>query len=117
MRRAARLGDGWLSDWQPAEEIVASIDRIRAYRRELGRDQLPFDDTSVLLRSITGKSYNRKSGFSRWHYVAHPAAAFARDVGRKGYTTPKGFMKSRVALSDYVSWIGKDPPVRDLPSP
>jgi hypothetical protein len=49
--------------------------------------------------------------------VAHPATAFARDLGRKGFTTPKSFMKQRTALSDYVSWIGKDPPVRDLPDP
>ena len=43
LRRAARLGDGWLTDFQPAADIVASIEKIRALRRELGRDHLPFD--------------------------------------------------------------------------
>ena len=38
LRRAARLGDGWLSDLQPAADIVDSIRKIRAMRQELGRD-------------------------------------------------------------------------------
>ena len=43
LRRAARLGDGWLSDLQPAADIVDSIRQIRAMRQDLGRDHLPFD--------------------------------------------------------------------------
>lgn len=43
LRRAARLGDGWLSDLQPAADIVDSIQQIHAMRKELGRDNLPFD--------------------------------------------------------------------------
>ena len=42
-QRAARLGDGWLSDLQPAAEIIASVRQIRQYRRDYGRDHLPFD--------------------------------------------------------------------------
>src|SRR4029077_16352429 len=42
-RRAARLGDGWLSDWQPAGEILDPVEKMRADRREYGRDHLPFD--------------------------------------------------------------------------
>lgn len=43
LRRAARLGDGWLSDLQSSEEIAQCIDKIQAYRVEYGRDHLPFD--------------------------------------------------------------------------
>jgi probable F420-dependent oxidoreductase len=38
LKRSARLGDGWLSDLQPAAEIVDSIKRIRAFRKDYGRD-------------------------------------------------------------------------------
>ena len=43
LRRAARLGDGWLSALQPAADIVESIRKIRAMRQEFGRDGQPFD--------------------------------------------------------------------------
>ncbi len=42
-RRAARLGDGWLSDLQPSAEILQSIEAIRAYRAEHGRSNTPFE--------------------------------------------------------------------------
>lgn len=41
LRRAAR-NDGWLSDLQPAADIVAMIGRIRRYRAEQGRAAEPF---------------------------------------------------------------------------
>jgi probable F420-dependent oxidoreductase len=43
LRRCARLCDGWLTDLQPAAEIVASIEKIRQYRKEYGRDPNAFD--------------------------------------------------------------------------
>lgn len=43
LRRAARLGDGWLSDLQSSQEICDSVAKIHAYRREYGRDHLPFE--------------------------------------------------------------------------
>lgn len=43
MRRAARLGDGWVTDLQTSAEIIDCIARIRAWRREYGREQQPFD--------------------------------------------------------------------------
>ena len=38
MKRAARIGDGWVSDLQTSAEIVNCIDHIRSMRREFGRD-------------------------------------------------------------------------------
>jgi probable F420-dependent oxidoreductase len=43
LRRAARLGDGWLSDLQSSQEICDCVAKIHAYRREYGRDHLPFE--------------------------------------------------------------------------
>ena len=42
-RRAARLGDGWLSDLQSTDEILATIANIQKYRAEYGRSHLPFE--------------------------------------------------------------------------
>lgn len=43
MKRAARLGDGWVTDLQTSTEIIASIERIDNWRREYGRDNEPFE--------------------------------------------------------------------------
>lgn len=43
MRRAARLGDGWVTDLQSSEDIVGCITRINEWRRECGRDGEPFE--------------------------------------------------------------------------
>jgi alkanesulfonate monooxygenase SsuD/methylene tetrahydromethanopterin reductase-like flavin-dependent oxidoreductase (luciferase family) len=42
-RRAARLGDGWISDLQPTAEILESVATIQDYRAEYGRRHLPFE--------------------------------------------------------------------------
>ena len=43
LKRAARMGDGWVSDLQPAAEIVACIEKIRRYRAEYGKTPDGFD--------------------------------------------------------------------------
>lgn len=43
MRRAARLGDGWVTDLQTSAEIISCIEKIKSYRKEYGRDHLPFE--------------------------------------------------------------------------
>jgi probable F420-dependent oxidoreductase len=42
-KRAARVGNGWLSDLQPSSEIIESVRAINVLRGEYGRDHLPFD--------------------------------------------------------------------------
>jgi len=42
-RRAARIGDGWLSDLQTSDEIIETVQKIQQYRKEYGRDHLPFE--------------------------------------------------------------------------
>ncbi len=43
MRRAARLADGWVSDLQTSDEIIGCIKQIQEWRREYGREHLPFE--------------------------------------------------------------------------
>jgi len=43
LRRAARLGDGWISVLHTAAEIRDFVARLRALRAEYGRNSLPFE--------------------------------------------------------------------------
>lgn len=42
LRRAARIGDGWLGSGQTADEAVEILGKLKAYRKEYGRDGDPF---------------------------------------------------------------------------
>lgn len=42
LRRAAKLGDGWIAAGGKIEDYKVMIDQINAYRKEYGRDHLPF---------------------------------------------------------------------------
>ena len=43
LRRAGRTGDGWIGAGNSIEEIPGILDQLNAYRREFGRDHLPFE--------------------------------------------------------------------------
>ena len=43
LRRAARLGDGWLHAGSDPEELQAFLDRLRSLRHEYGRENEPFE--------------------------------------------------------------------------
>ena len=51
LRRAARVGDGWIGAGNDPEEVPQVIERLQALRREYGRDHLPFD-TLVGVKAI-----------------------------------------------------------------
>jgi alkanesulfonate monooxygenase SsuD/methylene tetrahydromethanopterin reductase-like flavin-dependent oxidoreductase (luciferase family) len=59
LRRAARIGDGWLTDLQPAAEIVESIEKIRLYRKEYGRDPNDFDVLATPMDVFDVDGYKR----------------------------------------------------------
>lgn len=57
-RRAARLGDGWISVMNTAEEITGAIDRITELRTELGKDlDEPFEIASTPLIGPDPKAF------------------------------------------------------------
>jgi len=43
LRRAARIGDGWMHAGGDAKELEGYLERLSEYRREYGRDQEPFE--------------------------------------------------------------------------
>ena len=59
MKRAARLGDGWVTDLQTSAEIIESIERIHEWRREYGREHLPFDVMATPSDAYDVDSYKR----------------------------------------------------------
>jgi probable F420-dependent oxidoreductase len=71
-RRAARLGDGWLSDWQSSAEILATIEKIRSYRREYGRAHLPFDVMATPSDVFDPAGYRRLEAAGVTHIIAQP---------------------------------------------
>jgi probable F420-dependent oxidoreductase len=59
LRRAARLGDGWLGSGNDPAEVPAILERLRALRREAGRESQPFDAV-VPLTTVPGPDELRR---------------------------------------------------------
>lgn len=72
MRRAARLGDGWVTDLQTSEDIIQSIGRIREWRQEYGRDQRPFDVMATPSDAWDIDGYKRLADAGVTHILTMP---------------------------------------------
>lgn len=54
LRRAARLGDGWMGVYYGVDELTAIVERLQGYRREYGTGDRPFEiQASVVDRPPT----------------------------------------------------------------
>jgi probable F420-dependent oxidoreductase len=99
LRRAARLGDGWIGSGQNPEALERILDRLSALRREAGRAEGPFEIVAPLVvppdaalyrrleaRGVTGTvSYPFTYAFGPRSSLAQKRAyleRFARDVIR-----------------------------------
>ncbi|MEE8556296.1 MAG: LLM class F420-dependent oxidoreductase [Myxococcota bacterium] len=47
-RRAAQLGDGWMSSGNNPAELPGVVERLQTLRKEAGRDRLPFETIAAL---------------------------------------------------------------------
>jgi probable F420-dependent oxidoreductase len=74
LRRAAR-NDGWISDLQPASDIVASIDKIRGWREEAGRSG-PFDVMASASDVHDASGYRRLAEAGVSHVLTMPWAFY-----------------------------------------
>jgi probable F420-dependent oxidoreductase len=86
MRRAARVGDGWVSDLQTSEDILASIAKIQVYRREYGRDKLPFSVMATPSDAFTPDAYKRLEEGGVSHILTQPWHFYhgdTQDVAKK----------------------------------
>jgi probable F420-dependent oxidoreductase len=59
LRRAARLGDGWISDMHTTDEMREIATRLHALRREAGRADEPFDIVGACIDATDVDGYRR----------------------------------------------------------
>jgi probable F420-dependent oxidoreductase len=59
LRRAARLGDGWMHAGGDAEALDRMLDRLHALRREAGREREPFEVHVIALDAYTPDGVRR----------------------------------------------------------
>jgi alkanesulfonate monooxygenase SsuD/methylene tetrahydromethanopterin reductase-like flavin-dependent oxidoreductase (luciferase family) len=43
LRRAGRIGDGWISAGSSLQELTKMIDQIEEFRKEYGRENIPYE--------------------------------------------------------------------------
>lgn len=72
MRRAARLADGWVTDLQTSAEIIESIERIQAWRREFGRENTPFEIMATPSDAWDVDGYRRLEDAGVTHILTMP---------------------------------------------
>ncbi len=71
LRRAAR-NDGWLSDLQTTDEIVACIRQVQEFRKELGREGEPLDVMASASDAFTLDGYRRLEDAGVTHILTLP---------------------------------------------
>src|SRR6266700_2597994 len=80
LRRAARLGDGWLHGGGDPADLPGLLDRLARFRREEGTEGRPFEVHAISADAYTGDGVRRLEdqgvtdvivGF-RWPYVTGP---------------------------------------------
>jgi len=74
LRRAARLGDGWISAGSTTEQLVGMLDRLSVLRAEQGREHLPFEIHATTEDSFTAEGIRRLEDLG----VTHTGGGFGR---------------------------------------
>jgi probable F420-dependent oxidoreductase len=72
MRRAARLADGWVTDLQTSGEIIECIGKVQAWRRDYGREALPFDVMATPSDAFDIDGYRRLEDAGVTHILTMP---------------------------------------------
>jgi probable F420-dependent oxidoreductase len=72
MRRAARIADGWVTDLQSSAEILSCVQRIQQYRKEYGRENLPFSVMATPSDAFTIDGYKRLEDGGVSHILTQP---------------------------------------------
>ena len=59
MKRAARLGDGWISVQNTEADITDAISTLERYRAEYGRADAPFEINALCIDAFDLDGYHR----------------------------------------------------------
>jgi probable F420-dependent oxidoreductase len=84
LRRAARLGDGWISMIHEEDELRALVGELRALRRELGREEAPFEVKALWVRPLTVEQVARLEAIGVTDLLVTPWLAEGRTDDRIG---------------------------------
>lgn len=71
-KRAARIADGWLSDLQTSAEITECIDKIKRYRVDYGRADVPLAVMATPSDAVTIDAYRRLEDAGVTHILTQP---------------------------------------------
>lgn len=74
------------------------------YRSNIRR--LPFDRKTVVLRTLPGRKWNKKRGFSKWHYVIQSGQNWQKQLANRRTKRVDDVMSQRAALTNYLSRAG-----------
>jgi alkanesulfonate monooxygenase SsuD/methylene tetrahydromethanopterin reductase-like flavin-dependent oxidoreductase (luciferase family) len=81
LRRAARLGDGWISGRTP-EQIEDAVSRLAEERQLAGRDGQPFDIAASLYAEPDATQLERASRLRIGHLKVQPWGWYGGDAAR-----------------------------------
>ncbi len=76
LRRAARVGDGWISDIHSVDEIREIVSRIQVYREEYGRADRPFEVYGAASDAFDIDGYRRMQDAGVTHILTMPWAFY-----------------------------------------
>ena len=74
LRRAARLGDGWMSAGSTTADLAARLERLNEYRRQYGREHVPFEVHATTEDSFSPEGIARLEQMG----VTHTSGGFGR---------------------------------------
>jgi len=77
LRRAARLGDGWISELHSTEELRTLVARLRDYREQEGRGDRPFQVFASARDAVGIDAYRRLEDLGVSHVLTLPWAFYS----------------------------------------
>jgi alkanesulfonate monooxygenase SsuD/methylene tetrahydromethanopterin reductase-like flavin-dependent oxidoreductase (luciferase family) len=72
LRRAARLGDGWMSAGGTVEENKAMVETIQAFRKDYGTDKKPFQIHAGVMDATDVDAMKAMVGIGATHIFTAP---------------------------------------------
>jgi probable F420-dependent oxidoreductase len=75
LRRAARIGDGWISAGTTDDQLVATLDRLRVLRSEHSRADAPFEIHATMIDSFSADGVRRLEDLGVTHTMGGFSAA------------------------------------------
>ncbi len=94
LRRAARLGDGWIGAGNTPAEVPGLMARLDGWREEAGRGQLPFDSMIGLQAELTPTLLEEMAGHGMTSTVCYP---FSFALGKRSSLDDKKRHLERIA--------------------